>query len=78
MQENDAVPNVNALSTRASKCAEVQRCTLTVSYISMQDQNVAMCRKWHMLNDDKLLPEVDEEMMELLGMSGQCNFPLAS
>jgi hypothetical protein len=35
----------------------------------VQDQNVAMCRKWHMLNDDKLLPEVDEEMEELLGMS---------
>lgn len=38
-------------------------------HIRVQDQNVAMCRKWHMLNDDKLLPEVDEEMEELLGMS---------
>ena len=31
-----------------------------------QDETIAMVRKWHMLNDENLLPDLETEMMDLL------------
>lgn len=33
---------------------------------AQQEENVEMCRRWAMINDEKMLPEIEQEMTDLL------------